>query len=113
MEIEIGQLKSDLHCICSDPDGCRDVFCRGEIEKCLGPKGFRLYDNVVQQQCLKAAKEGGFLEGYEECVWCSFGAVYDRHAECELFRCQNPDCSKVTCRSCKKEGHVGLSFKGT
>jgi hypothetical protein len=70
MENEIGMMKSDLHCISQGV--CNEKFSDGEIKRVLGPLGYKMYERLVQDQCIKKALENGDLDGYEECPHVSY-----------------------------------------
>jgi hypothetical protein len=65
MENNIGVGKLEFPCIYQEP--CAETFSRNEIHRCLGQKGFKGYENLVQKQSIKAAIDNGELKGYEEC----------------------------------------------
>lgn len=46
------------------------------------------------------------IDGLENCPFCEFSTV--PAAEDKIFKCQNPDCMRETCRECKHEAHIPL-----
>lgn len=96
---EIGNMRFKL--ICMSGDVCAASFSRNERHRFLDEKALLVLDRMELQA---AIKEAGVQIVW--CPFCDFGAscppVYiDRE-----FRCQGPDCGKVSCRICKIESHV-------
>lgn len=46
------------------------------------------------------------IENLASCPFCPFAAEYPPVEIDKEFRCQAPDCEKVSCRLCEKESHV-------
>ena len=44
------------------------------------------------------------IEDLEECPFCEFTTI--PLEEDEIFKCQNPNCMKESCRQCKNPSHV-------
>ena len=43
-----------------------------------------------------------------KCPACNYGEILaDKRTK--IFRCKNPDCQRVTCRSCQAEAHIPLT----
>ena len=101
----VGYAKSKLgeqtHQIqCMDQAGCSTYFNDSELQRVLPPKLLQLYERVRQRRDVEAAG----IDGLEECPFCDFKIVIEQDVETEkLFRCQNEDCCRVSCRKCKKE----------
>lgn len=94
----LGEQKPDLPCM--DASGCKLNFPDSELRRILPVKLLGLYERVRQRRDLEAAA----LEGLEECPFCEYRVVMDVDIEVDkLFRCQNEECGKVSCRKCKKE----------
>lgn len=49
------------------------------------------------------------IENLESCPFCPFAAEYPDIDVDREFRCQAPDCEKVSCRLCKEESHIPKS----
>ncbi|KAL3901326.1 MAG: hypothetical protein SGCHY_000705, partial [Lobulomycetales sp.] len=110
-EVTIGLRKTNIACL--SQDGCKYKFPRKEIQRFLTPPVYAGYLNLIQQESLDKAKEMGFIEGFEVCPFCNFGCIFSTSAdEDKLFRCQNPDCSVLSCRLCKKKNHIPKSCAG-
>ncbi|KAI0048273.1 hypothetical protein FA95DRAFT_1558166 [Auriscalpium vulgare] len=100
----LGEQKPDLPCM--DASGCKLNFPDSELRRILPVKLLGLYERVRQRRDLEAAA----LEGLEECPFCEYRVVMDVDIEVDkLFRCQNEECGKVSCRKCKKEDHLPKS----
>jgi TRIAD3 protein (E3 ubiquitin-protein ligase RNF216) len=65
METWLGDSKSNFPCLHQEP--CAETFSPKEIERCLGTRDFKRYENLVRKQSIKAALDNGELKGYEEC----------------------------------------------
>lgn len=46
------------------------------------------------------------IENLASCPFCPYAAEYPPVEIDREFRCQNPDCEKVSCRLCSKESHI-------
>ena len=46
------------------------------------------------------------IENLESCPFCTFAAEYSPIEVDREFRCQAPDCEKVSCRLCRQESHI-------
>jgi TRIAD3 protein (E3 ubiquitin-protein ligase RNF216) len=95
---KLGEQSSDLRCM--DISGCKMAFPDSELRRVLPRKLFELYEHIRQRREIELAG----IEGLEECPFCDYKVVLDVDFETDkVFRCQNFDCSKVSCRKCKKE----------
>jgi TRIAD3 protein (E3 ubiquitin-protein ligase RNF216) len=59
-------------------------------------------DRNEQEAALRLAG----IENLENCPFCPFAAEYPSVEVDREFRCQAPDCEKVSCRLCKEESHI-------
>lgn len=91
----LGELNSNI--VCMDQAGCKLPFQESELKRCLSAKLLELYERVKQRKEIEAAK----LENLQECPCCEYKCVIENEME-KLFRCENPECAAVTCRTCKK-----------
>ncbi|GAA6014563.1 hypothetical protein JCM11491_004542 [Sporobolomyces phaffii] len=90
--------------------------CMTDCDSSFSPRGFGAWlpnKMKVALERLQADKESEMafegVEGFEKCPFCSF-AMYIENENERLFRCLNKEeCGKVSCRKCRKEGHVPLS----
>lgn len=96
----LGQRSTKIKCMDSQTD-CQLEFMVAQLELCLPPKLLDLYHRIKQAEEISAAG----LENLEECPFCEYKCVIDNENE-RLFRCQNEDCSVVSCRNCKKKDHL-------
>jgi len=46
------------------------------------------------------------IENLASCPFCTYAAEYPPIEEDREFRCQKPDCEKVSCRLCNMESHI-------
>ena len=95
---KLGEHNPDICCM--DQSGCKLPFPDSELRRILPEKLHSLYERVRQQREVEAA----CIEGLEECPFCEFKAVLEVDVESDkLFRCQNEECGRASCRKCKKE----------
>ena len=47
-----------------------------------------------------------FCKGLESCPFCEYCEVPPETER--IFRCQNPECSKISCRQCREVNHAPL-----
>lgn len=83
--------------VCMDQSGCKLPFPESELGRFLSSKLLELYYRVKQRKEIEAAG----LENLEECPFCEYKCVIENEME-KLFRCENAECSAITCRMCKK-----------
>lgn len=83
--------------VCMDQSGCKLPFPESELCRFLSSKLLELYYRVKQHKEIEAAG----VENLEECPFCEYKCVIENEME-KLFRCENPECSAITCRMCKK-----------
>ncbi|THH12108.1 hypothetical protein EW146_g7819 [Bondarzewia mesenterica] len=101
---KLGEHNPDLTCM--DLSGCKLPFPDSELRRILPVKLLELFERVRQRRDVEAAG----LEGLEECPFCDYKAVIDVDIETDkIFRCQNEECGKFSCRKCKKEDHLPKS----
>ncbi|KAJ9252685.1 hypothetical protein DTO195F2_7334 [Paecilomyces variotii] len=102
-ESQIGQMKYEMKCF--DMSDCKAGFSRSGLSEAVGPAIIAKLEALEQQAEIAKAN----IEGLEECPFCNFKAILPPIKEDREFRCQNPDCKKVSCRLCKSESHVPKS----
>jgi TRIAD3 protein (E3 ubiquitin-protein ligase RNF216) len=90
---------------CMSTDGCDAQLVPAEVRQFVPPKTITLLDKIQQEKELELAGLGGL----EKCPFCVEYAVIIDNPDERLFRCEKLDCLKVSCRLCKKEGHLGIS----
>lgn len=105
-ESQIGLRRSAMPCMAME--GCGSSFAEAEIRGFLPTTTFRLWERIRAEEEIKAA---GLHGSIEHCPYCDFAVVIENKEE-KLFRCYNVKCSKVTCRSCKREDHIPRSCLG-
>ncbi|GAA6058385.1 hypothetical protein JCM3770_006106 [Rhodotorula araucariae] len=99
----IGRRQAVLPCMAAD---CTARFVPAMYASFLVPKMVDSLSALAQQKDLDEAFHG--VEGFEKCPFCPYACLVENPDE-RLFRCERPECRKVTCRKCRKEGHVPLS----
>lgn len=87
-----------------DMSGCTAEYTERVIAAAVSTKTMSLYQRLRQLKDLEMAA----IEGLETCPFCPFAIVIDNEHE-KLFRCQNEECKKVTCRNCKRPVSFFLS----
>jgi len=88
--------------LCMDPSGCKEKLCTHGVGRAIPVKTFdRLAFNEQQAEIVAAG-----IEGLEHCPFCEFKAICDPIEIITIFRCQNPDCFKVSCRKCHEISHL-------
>ncbi|GAA5909615.1 hypothetical protein JCM8208_007201 [Rhodotorula glutinis] len=99
----IGRRQAVLPCMAAD---CAARFDPKSYPSFLAPKMVDSLAALAQQKDLDEAFDG--VEGFEKCPFCPFACLIENPDE-RLFRCERPECRRVSCRKCHKEGHVPLS----
>ncbi len=102
-ETEIGNSKYELRCM--SMEGCESLFRRDQISQFLCQKTLIGLDRNEQEAMLRMAG----IENLASCPFCPFAAEYPPVEQDRLFKCQNPECEKVSCRLCNLECHVPKS----
>ncbi|OAX33874.1 hypothetical protein K503DRAFT_775130 [Rhizopogon vinicolor AM-OR11-026] len=92
--------------ICMDQSGCELLIPQSQLERFLTPTLLDLYHRVKQRKEIEAAR----LENLEECPFCDYKCIMEDREE-KLFRCENANCSVVSCRQCKQPDHSSKSCK--
>ncbi|KAK6497650.1 hypothetical protein TWF481_012055 [Arthrobotrys musiformis] len=101
---EIGQQRYKL--VCMDGSGCKKEFSPQEIKRFCDEKMLEALEKLEQRDMLREAG----IEDLEECPFCDFALIMHSSVEDDKeFRCQGPECGKVSCRVCKKLTHIPLS----
>ncbi|KAA1474208.1 hypothetical protein DENSPDRAFT_840773 [Dentipellis sp. KUC8613] len=91
---------------CMDTSQCPLRFPDSELRRILPDKLLALYERVRQR---REVEDAG-LDSLEECPFCDWKAIVEADfEEDKVFRCQNEECMKVSCRKCKKEDHLPKS----
>ena len=121
VEEAIGSRKPQLKCVAATNErACLGTFPMSEIRKIVDEKTMSAYERLVQEMEIEKAlrihdADDGDARGgsqFVSCPFCPFGAEMETTPEEDkLFRCQNPDCMKLSCRLCQKESHIPLTCK--
>jgi hypothetical protein len=86
--------------LCMDSSDCKLPFPVAELQKCLDPRTFDLWQKIIQEEDIADAK----LEGLEYCPNCDFAMIFEvGYNEAPLLSCLKRDCQFVSCRRCKKK----------
>ncbi|OBR02390.1 Ubiquitin-conjugating enzyme [Colletotrichum higginsianum IMI 349063] len=99
-ETAVGQSKYELACMSMDI--CEAGFSHQERQKFLTDQLSSALDRIENEAVLRMAG----IENLERCPFCPYAAEYPPANTNREFRCDNPDCQKVSCRLCKEETHV-------
>ncbi|BGP43945.1 hypothetical protein JCM10450v2_008157 [Rhodotorula kratochvilovae] len=99
----IGRRQAVLPCMTAD---CTARFDPATYSSFLAPKMVDSLSALAQQKDLDEAFDG--VEGFEKCPFCPYACLVENPDE-RLFRCERTECRKVSCRKCRKEGHVPLT----
>ncbi len=86
-------------------DGCDHLLISAEVRQFVPAKTIALLDKIQQDKELELAGLGGL----EKCPFCVEYAVIIDNPDERLFKCLKADCLVISCRLCKKEGHLGMS----
>src|ERR1700710_253921 len=78
-------------------DRCRSIF--------LDENTIIALERNEQEAVLRMAG----IENLESCPFCPYAAEYPPVEVDREFRCQAPECEKVSCRLCKLESHIPKS----
>ncbi|GAA5980301.1 hypothetical protein JCM5350_000936 [Sporobolomyces pararoseus] len=99
----IGDQQYTLPCMTE----CDALFPPTKYKEWLPEKMRATLERLQAEKELEMAFEG--VEGFEKCPFCPF-AMYIENENERLFTCLNKEeCGKVSCRKCKKAGHVPLT----
>ena len=100
-QVAMGDGKPGLECL----GQCKEQFELFTLSRALSEVTFDKWSRKIQI----AEVEKANLEGLEQCPFCDFATIIDdKPSENKVFRCENPDCGKESCRLCKEPNHVPL-----
>ncbi|KAI0013027.1 hypothetical protein F4779DRAFT_625475 [Xylariaceae sp. FL0662B] len=99
-ETNIGLSKYELTCM--SMDSCSAGFSLDQRDLFLNKKLRTALDQIEQEAVLRMAG----IEDLETCPFCPYAAEYPPVEVDKEFRCDNPECERVSCRLCRKETHV-------
>jgi E3 ubiquitin-protein ligase RNF216 len=88
-----------------DTSDCKAPFARAQLKLFLDAQILEKLERLQQQEEIRLAE----LDDLVECPFCDFKAVCPPVELDREFRCQNPDCEKVSCRLCSQVTHVPVS----
>ncbi|KAH9883625.1 hypothetical protein F4778DRAFT_775109 [Xylariomycetidae sp. FL2044] len=99
-EAQIGLSKYELTCM--SVDGCTAGFSHAQRELFLDKKLSTALCRIEQEAVLREAG----IENLETCPFCPYAAEYPTIDVNKEFRCEDPDCGRVSCRLCRKDTHI-------
>ncbi|KAL2416816.1 hypothetical protein ABEF95_005606 [Exophiala dermatitidis] len=99
-DTQIGLMRYELQCM--DGSGCTSELSEHEVRGAVPTKAFDRLQWAKEQAEIIAAG----IEGLEECPFCNYKAVCGDISIQQSFHCNNPDCSRVSCRKCHKDDHA-------
>ncbi|KAG9230820.1 ring finger protein [Amylocarpus encephaloides] len=102
-ETEIGNSKYEIRCM--SMDGCSGGFDNDQRSQFLDGKTIIALERNEQEAMLRMAG----IENLASCPFCPFAAEYPPAGVDKEFRCQAPDCERVSCRLCNNESHIPKS----
>ncbi|KAF7903202.1 uncharacterized protein EAF01_006251 [Botrytis porri] len=102
-ETEIGNSKYLL--MCMSTDGCEAGFSLEQRNQFLDELTIVALERNEAEAVLRMAG----IENLASCPFCPFAAEYPPVEVDREFRCQAPDCEKVSCRLCKLESHIPMT----
>ncbi|CAG8974924.1 hypothetical protein HYALB_00006711 [Hymenoscyphus albidus] len=100
---EIGASKYELHCM--SMDSCQAGFSNDQRLLFLDEHTLVALERTEQEAMLRMAG----IENLASCPFCPFAAEYPPVEINKEFKCQAPDCEKISCRQCKLETHIPKS----
>lgn len=102
-ENQVGLMKYLMKCM--DGSGCEANLSPSGVQQAIPPKlGDKLAFYKQQFEISEAC-----IDGLEQCPFCDFKAICDPVEEDPTFRCQNPECRRVSCRKCHEISHSSKS----
>ncbi|KAF7886075.1 hypothetical protein EAF00_010178 [Botryotinia globosa] len=104
-ETEIGNSKYLL--VCMSTDGCEAGFSLEQRNQFLDELTIVALERNEAEAVLRMAG----IENLASCPFCPFAAEYPPVEVDREFRCQAPDCEKVSCRLCKLESHIPMTCR--
>ncbi|KUJ06844.1 ring finger protein [Mollisia scopiformis] len=102
-ETEVGKSKYELHCM--SMDSCTGGFDLDQRAHFLDENTRIALDRNEQESVLRLAG----IENLASCPFCPFAAEYPPVEIDREFRCQAPDCERISCRLCSEESHIPQS----
>ncbi|EXJ55339.1 hypothetical protein A1O7_08266 [Cladophialophora yegresii CBS 114405] len=99
-DTQVGMLQHEM--LCMDDSGCEAQLSHEDIGRAIPITTFDRLELNQQQAEIMAAN----IEGLEQCPCCDYKAICGDIKEEPVYFCQNPECSRATCRRCKKDDHA-------
>lgn len=86
-------------------EGCSAGFSVSERAKFLSADLAKGLDRIEKEVVLRIAG----IENLAKCPFCPYAEIYPLVDIVQVFRCQGPDCGKMSCRLCNSENHHPMS----
>ncbi|XP_006815806.2 uncharacterized protein LOC102801442 [Saccoglossus kowalevskii] len=96
----IGQGRIDFPCLSPE---CDSMFTVTVLQKVLLPSVMSNLLKRIQEEEIKKAD----IPNLETCPFCTFATIMDNPDD-KVFKCQNTECLKESCRLCKELNHIPL-----
>ncbi|KAK3898961.1 hypothetical protein C8A05DRAFT_18530 [Staphylotrichum tortipilum] len=93
---------SQYHLECPSTDGCDATFAKDQRALFLDDSLVKALELIEQDAVLRMAG----IENLATCPFCPYAAEYPPVEENKEFRCENPECGRVSCRLCREETHI-------
>ncbi|OAP57285.1 hypothetical protein AYL99_08023 [Fonsecaea erecta] len=100
---QIGMMRYEMCCM--DAGGCTAELSHEDVGKAVPITTFDRLELNKQQAEIMAAN----IDGLEQCPCCEYKAICLDVVQEPIFLCQNPECSRATCRRCQKDSHAPKS----
>ena len=98
---QVGLMRYEMNCMGAD-GGCSAALSHEDVGRAIPITTFDRLELNEQQAVILAAN----IEGLEQCPSCEYRAICDDIDAEPIFYCQNPECSRASCRRCKKDNHA-------
>ncbi|XP_066255060.1 uncharacterized protein [Euwallacea similis] len=96
VEVRMGDGLTNFPC-CNECDSDFDVHV---LQMVLPNNTFERLMLKIQSEEVKRAN----VDGLETCPFCEFASIPPQ--ESKIFKCENPDCLKESCRLCRHKSHI-------
>ncbi|CAG9769904.1 unnamed protein product [Ceutorhynchus assimilis] len=98
VEVRMGDGFTTFPC-CND---CDSNFSLHILQMVIPRNNFERLVLKIQSDEIKQAN----IDGLETCPFCDFASIPPE--ESTIFKCENPECSKESCRLCRHESHIPM-----
>ncbi|MCJ1311941.1 hypothetical protein MMC25_005615 [Agyrium rufum] len=91
--------------LCFDGSGCKAGFAYDQKQRFIASDVVRLLDKLEQDNILRISE----IDNLAKCPFCDYAAIYPPTDVDKVFRCENEDCKKDSCRLCMMDSHLPLT----